>query len=262
METGQINWIDTHCHLYVREFDHDREEMINRAIKAGVNQMYLPNIDADTVADMWDLVRKFPDNCHPMLGLHPTSVKENYSDVLDQMEADLTNRKYAGIGETGTDLYWDTTYRKEQEAAFHRQIEWAIQYDLPVIIHSRSSLELSIDIVREHQQGRLRGIFHCFSGEPSHVEEIQELGFKVGIGGVVTFKKSGLDTLLPVIPRELIVLETDSPFLAPVPYRGKRNESAWIPLIAAKVAEVLQISLNELSDLTRQNAEEVFRKPS
>jgi len=195
-----------------------------------------------------------------MMGLHPCSVKSDYSTVLGEIEKLLFTGDFIGVGETGIDLYWDTTFRQQQIEAFELQIDWAKQLHLPVIIHSRESLELNIEIVSRKQDGNLRGIFHCFGGSVDQASQIHELGFKIGIGGVVTYKNSMLPGVLPEIPPSMIVLETDAPYLAPVPFRGKRNESAYIPLISTKVADILQISLSELSYLTNENAAEVFGK--
>ena len=260
METSQLKWIDTHCHLYVNEFDADRDDMIERAKSAGISKMMLPNIDESSVPDMWKLVHQYPNHCFPMLGLHPCSVKGDYKDILDRMEADLSIHHYIGVGETGIDLYWDKTFEREQVIAFERQISWAKHLNLPVIIHSRESLDLTIDIITRHQDGGLRGIFHCFSGSKENVHKIEKLGFKVGIGGVVTYKKAGLAELLPEIPLSMMVLETDSPYLAPVPHRGKRNEPLYILEVANKIAEVLHLDLSELAEITTTNATEVYGK--
>jgi TatD DNase family protein len=260
METAQMNWIDTHCHLYVEEFDQDRDAMISRALDLGVSKMMLPNIDEASISGMWALVGQYPEHCMPMMGLHPCSVKADYREVLLRMEADIRSRPYIGVGETGIDLYWDKTYIAEQIESFEIQIGWAKALDLPIIIHSRESLDLTIEIISRHQDGRLKGIFHCFSGDPRQVEQIADLGFKVGIGGVVTFKKAGLAELLPHIPLNMMVLETDSPYLAPVPHRGKRNEPAYCLLVASKIAEVLGLSLEEVSRITTENAASVYGK--
>jgi len=260
METSQLKWIDTHCHLYVHEFDADRDEMIRRALSGRIGKLMLPNIDEGTVPDMWKLVNQFPTQCFPMMGLHPCSVKADYEEILDRMEAEFSVRQYIGVGETGIDLYWDKTFEKEQVTAFERHIQWAKRFDLPIIIHSRESLDLTIEVISNHQDGSLRGIFHCFSGSTEQVNKIDNLGFKVGIGGVVTYKKAGLAELLPEIPSRMLVLETDSPYLAPVPHRGKRNEPIFILDVANKVAEALNMPLSELADLTTANAEEVYGK--
>ena len=260
METLQLNWIDTHCHLYAAEFDQDRHEMIRRALDAGVQEMMLPNIDLESLPVLSSLVNEYPDHCKPMMGLHPCSVREDYNEILDQMNLEIRKGGFVGVGETGIDLYWETKFRQIQIEAFEQQIGWAKELDLPVIIHSRESLELNIEIIRSHQDGTLRGIFHCFGGSLEQAMQISELGFKIGIGGVITYKKSGLPELLLQLPREMLVLETDAPYLSPVPYRGKRNETSYLPLIAEKVAQSLNISLTEVSQITSANAREVFRK--
>lgn len=260
MQSNQLHWTDTHCHLYVSEFDPDKKEMMERAIEAGVDRMMMPNIDLDSVARIKSLAVEYPEHCFPMMGLHPCSVKSDYITVLSAIEKLLFTEQYIGVGETGIDLYWDTTFRQQQIEAFELQIDWAAQLNLPVIIHSRESLDLNIEIITRKQDGKLRGIFHCFGGTVDQARQIQDLGFKVGIGGVVTYKNSNLPGVLPEIPPSMIVLETDAPYLSPVPFRGKRNESAYIPLISAKVADILQISLAELSALTNENAAEVFGK--
>jgi len=260
METSQFKWIDTHCHLYSKEFDGDRDEMIKRAFFSGIGKMMLPNIDLDSIQGMVDLAGKYPEHCMPMIGLHPCSVKEDFKLVLDKMEEALSSRAYIGVGETGIDLFWDTTFKKEQILAFERQIGWAKSLDLPVIIHSRDSQDLTIEVISKHQDGRLKGIFHCFSGNKEQINKINELGFKVGIGGVVTFKKAGVAEMLTHIPLKMIVLETDSPYLAPVPHRGKRNEPSFLLLVAGKIAEVLDIPLSELARITTENAEAVYGK--
>ena len=260
METSQLKWIDTHCHIYAAEFDPDRDEMLSRAISSGVTRMMMPNIDLESIAPMISLAESFPLHCIPMMGLHPCSVKDNYREVMDEIKTLLSSRPFRGIGETGIDLYWDTTFMKEQIEAFEQQIAWAKEFDLPVIIHSRESLDLNIDIITRNQDGNLRGIFHCFSGTPDQVKQIADVGFKVGIGGVVTFKKAGLAELLPQMPLDMIVLETDSPYLAPAPHRGKRNEPSYILLVAHRVAESLDLPLEQVSKLTYDNAEAVFGK--
>ena len=192
METSQMSWIDTHCHLYATEFDDDRFEMVKRALSVGVSQMMMPNIDLDSLPSMLRLAEQFPEHCIPMLGLHPCSVMENYKDILDQMKLEISKGGYSGVGETGVDLYWDTKFKTSQIEAFETQIEWAKELGLPIIIHSRESLELNIDIIKNHQDGRLKGIFHCFGGNRDQAMRIHELGFKIGIGGIITFKKSDL----------------------------------------------------------------------
>lgn len=260
MQSHQLHWTDTHCHIYAPEFDADQNKMIDSAIASGVIRMMMPNIDLESVDRMMTLAGSYPDHCYPMMGLHPCSVKEDYIQVLNEIEKWLFEGQFIGVGETGIDLYWDTTFKQQQIEAFQLQIDWALQLSLPVIIHSRESLDLNIEIISRKQDGRLKGVFHCFGGDAEQVKRIHELGFKVGIGGVVTYKNSTLPEILPGIPHSMIVLETDAPYLAPVPFRGKRNEPGYIPLIATKVADILQISLAELSHLTNENATEVFGK--
>lgn len=260
MQSTEISWTDTHCHIYVPEFDDDREAMVNRALDAGVTRLMMPNIDEESINAMMALSALHTDHCFPMIGLHPCSVRPDFNEVLDRMELLLGKGNFYGIGETGIDLYWDVTYRQQQIEAFERQIAWAIKYQLPVIIHSRESLDVTIELIEKHQDGRLKGIFHCFSGSEEQVSRINALGFKVGIGGVLTYKKAGLDLLLPHIPLKMIVLETDSPYLAPVPYRGKRNEPAYLTAVAQRMSEILRIDLAALAQITNANADEVYGK--
>ena len=260
METAQFKWIDTHCHLYVAEFDQDRAEMVRRALASGVYKMMLPNIDAQSIPGMLKLVKAYPGHCFPMIGLHPCSVKENHVEVLDQMEPELNSGGYIGVGETGIDLFWDTTFKQQQIEAFERQIGWAKRFRLPVIIHSRESLDLTIEVIERHHDQDLKGIFHCFSGTQEQINRIEKLGFKVGIGGVVTFKKAGLAEMLTQIPLSMMVLETDAPYLAPVPYRGKRNEPSYLGLVGQKIADVLGMPLEEVARITSSNAESVYGK--
>jgi len=260
MESKQIHWTDTHCHLYVNDFDVDQKDMMKRAIDAGVTHMMMPNIDLESIDRISTLASEYPAHCFPMMGLHPCSVKSDYVQVLSEIEKVLFAGNFIGVGETGIDLYWDITFRQQQIEAFELQIKWARELNLPVIIHSRESLDLNIAIITKLQDGELRGIFHCFGGSLEQALRISEVGFKIGIGGVVTYKNSNLPEVLPNLPLSLIVLETDAPYLTPVPFRGKRNESSYIPLIAAKVADILGISLAELAKLTNDNASEVFGK--
>jgi TatD DNase family protein len=260
METSELIWVDTHCHAYTPEFDEDREAVIERAMAKGIAKIMLPNIDMESIPGMMRLSEQYPETCYPMMGLHPCSVKKGFEAILDNMEGKIEGGDFVGIGETGIDLFWDKSFKNEQIASFERHIEWARQFDLPIIIHSRESLDLTIEIITRHHDDRLKGIFHCFSGTPAQVDRIRAVGFKVGIGGVVTFKKAGLAELIPQIPLEMIVLETDSPYLAPAPNRGKRNEPAYIELVARKVSEVLDMSMKELSVITTRNAGEVYGK--
>ncbi len=252
-------YIDSHAHLYSSKFSADRNEMVARAIHAGVSKMYLPNIDAESIEAMLDLEASFPDNCFAMMGLHPCSVQpDTYQQELALVEKYLGERAWAGIGETGIDLYWDKSTLEIQKLAFSRQIEWARDLQRPIIIHSRESNRECIDLVRSGQDGRLRGIFHCFSGTLEEAREMIDLGFMLGIGGTLTYPKSELPAVLREIPLEHIVLETDAPYLPPVPYRGKRNESAYIPVIATMLSEVKVLPLSQIAKTTTANAESMF----
>jgi TatD DNase family protein len=254
-----MNWIDTHAHLYGEEFSADRIAVIERALAAGVSRLYLPNIDSNTIEGMLALEAQFPENCFPMMGVHPCYINENVEQELAIVRDWLAKRPFKAIGEIGLDFYWDTTYREQQYQAFRGQLELAREYSLPVAIHSRESTRECIDEVKALQDGRLSGVFHCFSGTLEEAKEIIDLGFYLGIGGVVTFKKSGLDKILEDIDMQYIVLETDAPYLAPVPYRGKRNESAYIPLIGEKIADVKNLKIEEVAAITTNNALKLFK---
>lgn len=251
---------DTHAHLYDEQFADDRAEMINSAIDAGVTKMYLPNCDSTTIESMMQLSVQFPDNCYPMMGLHPCYVKNNYKEELAIVDKHLAENKFYAVGEIGLDYYWDLTYKEQQIEAFKMQIDRALEYDLPIVIHSRESLQDSIDIVREKQNGKLNGIFHCFSGNAEEAKQAIETGLYLGIGGVVTFKNSKLPEVLKEVDLSRLVLETDAPYLAPTPYRGKRNESSYIPLIAEKIAEIKQVSIEEVARITTENTAKIFNK--
>lgn len=250
--------IDTHAHLYSRKFDSDRAEMVRRAIQAGVTRMYLPNIDSESISAMLDLETAFPDHCFAMMGLHPSSVKEGYEAELKIVEHWLGQRNWAGIGETGIDLYWDKTTLDLQKSAFARQLEWAKDLGRPIIVHSRESNQECLELVRNAQDGRLRGIFHCFSGTLEEAKEMISLGFMLGVGGTVTYPKSDLPEVLRQVPLEHIVLETDSPYLPPVPHRGKRNESMHVRLVAIMMSEVKVLPLNQIAKVTTENALRMF----
>lgn len=254
-----MNWIDTHAHLYGEEFSADRTAVIERALAAGVSRLYLPNIDSTSIEGMLALEKQFPENCFSMMGVHPCYINENVEQELAIVREWLAKRPFKAIGEIGLDFYWDTTYREQQYQAFRSQLELAREYSLPVAIHSRESTRECIDEVKALQDGRLSGVFHCFSGTLEEAKEIIDLGFYLGIGGVVTFKKSGLDKILEDIDMQYIVLETDAPYLAPVPYRGKRNESAYIPLIGEKIADVKNLKIEEVAAITTNNALKLFK---
>ncbi len=252
--------IDTHAHIYLPEFSEDRAGMIKRAAEAGVRKIFLPNIDADSITDMHALSNAFPEICFPMMGLHPCSVGDDYVAVLSTMNKLIESAEYTyyGIGECGLDYYWDKSKIAEQKAAFKEQIQWAKKYQLPLIIHSRDATDDCIEMVEAEKGKDLRGIFHCFSGTPEQLERVIATGFFVGIGGVVTFKNGGLDKVLRPEHLPYIVLETDSPYLAPVPFRGKRNEPSYLSYIVERLAQVLSVSEAEVRAISTQNAEHLF----
>jgi len=251
--------IDTHIHLYAEEFDADREQLLTKAIKNNIKKFYLPNIDSESIERMHDLEKNHPEHCFAMMGLHPCSVKENVHEELLIAEQWLTKRKYAAIGEIGIDLYWDKTFIDQQIMAFKKQIEWALEHNYAIIIHCRDAFDEVYDSLRSFPK-LPKAIFHCFSGNIEQANKIIELGnFKLGIGGVVTFKNSGLDKVVEAIALEHIVLETDAPYLAPLPHRGKRNEPAFILEVAKKVAEIKQVSMAEVEEITERNAHFIFQ---
>jgi len=251
-------FVDTHTHLYSEEFKTDIDEALKKAIDAGVEKFFLPNIDSSSVEGMHNLCEKYPQHCFPMMGLHPCSVKENYRDELAIAYRYLKEKKYVAVGEIGIDLYWDKTFYVQQVEAFETQINWGLEFDLPIVIHCRNSFDEIFEVLTKFKK-LPKGIFHCFSGNAEQAQKvIDATNFKLGIGGVITFKNSGLDKAIEHIGLEHLVLETDSPYLAPVPYRGKRNESSYIPLIAAKIAEVKKCDLLEVASITTANAKEIF----
>lgn len=252
---------DTHAHLYLNAFDDDRHESIHKAIAKGVSYLLLPNIDKDSIAPMMELVRDFPGHCFPMMGLHPTSVKEDFEEQLDIVKEWLKKERFCAIGEMGIDLYWDKTYFPQQQEAFRAQASLAMEYGLPLVIHSRESFTEIFLLLDEVWQPGLKGVFHCFTGTYEQAQHIIDLGFKLGIGGVLTYKNSGLPEVIKEISLEHMLLETDAPFLAPVPYRGKRNESRYIPDIAQKIAEIKNESIEEIARITTDNAVALFKLP-
>ncbi len=251
-------FIDSHTHLYLEEFQNDRQNVVEKAIAEGIEYMILPAIDKSSFDSMKQLCHDFPQNCFPMIGLHPTSVEENYKEELDFVEKELQEKKYVAVGEIGIDLYWDKTYAEQQKFAFRYQLKLAKKHNLPVAIHTRDSFNDVYKIVREEQDGTLKGVFHCFTGNLDEAKKIMDLNFFMGIGGIVTFKNSGQDKVVKDIPLESILLETDSPFLTPAPYRGKRNESAYIKLIATKIAEVKEVSIESVANITSSNSMNLF----
>lgn len=250
--------IDTHSHIYLDDFNVDLPDMAERADKVGIIKILLPAIDSATHEKMLEKELQFSPNCLSMMGLHPCSVKDNYVAELDIAEGYLAKRKFVAIGETGLDFYWDLTFKDQQYEAFQRQIEWALQYDIPVVVHSRNSIDESIDMIRKNQQGNLKGVFHCFSGSLAQAQQIIDFGFHLGIGGVVTFKNAGLDKVMKDIDLKHVVLETDAPYLAPIPFRSKRNEPSYISYVAQKLAEIKATAIEEIASVTTANAQKLF----
>jgi TatD DNase family protein len=251
--------IDTHCHLYSDVFNEDREEAIANAKRMGVDRILLPNVDLQTVAGMHELVENHPGVCYPMMGLHPCDVKPDYETEIAQLFSFFDTHTYCAVGEIGIDLYWDKTTQDIQEKAFLMQVEFALSKSLPIAIHSRNATHRIIEMLRPYKSKGLTGVFHCFSESVELAEEILKLGgFKLGIGGVLTYKNAGLPEVLKQIDLQHIILETDSPYLPPVPHRGKRNEPAYTRLVAEKLADVKGVSLREVADITTANAEQLF----
>lgn len=255
-----MQFIDTHTHLYSSQFDEDRHQVVQRAIDAGITKLLLPNVDLDSIDGMHQLVADFPQNCFPMLGLHPCSVDENWENELNQLYQYADQHAYCAIGEIGIDLYWDKTTLSYQQKAFAKQIEWAKQKQLPIAIHVREAFNETFEILDQLNHENLTGVFHCFTGTIEQAEKIIGYGgFKLGIGGVVTFKNSGLDQVLSSVDLKHLMLETDAPYLAPMPHRGKRNESQYITLIASKLASIKNCSIETIAAITSQNARDLFK---
>ena len=257
MESTTI-FTDTHTHLYSEEFEQDRGEMIQRAINAGVSRFFIPAIDSTCTQAMYDLEQDFPENVFLMMGLHPTYVKDNYEAELAHVASELAKRKFYAIGEIGIDLYWDKTHLKGQQVAFRQQIQWAKQYKLPIVIHCREAFDEIFGILEEEKSPELFGIFHCFSGTYEQALQAISYNMLLGIGGVVTFKNGKIDQFLDRIDLQHIVLETDSPYLAPIPFRGKRNESSYVVNVAAKLAAIYNLSVSEIAQITTENSKRVF----
>lgn len=258
-----MHLIDTHTHLFANEFDEDRDAMLQRAFDNGVDKLLLPNIDSSSLKAMQKLSATYPKNCFPMMGVHPSSIKENFEEELALVKKELfSDYKYYGVGEIGLDLYWDTTFYEQQKKAFIQQAQWSIELNLPVSIHTREATDEAIEILSSKALKDARGVFHCFGGTSEQAQQIIDLGFHLGIGGVLTFKNTTLREVLKPISLDHIVFETDSPYLAPVPYRGKRNESAYVLNIAQKLAEVKNTTVNEVAKVTTQNAEKIFGLPN
>lgn len=254
--------IDTHAHLYVEEFGEDVREVLERAKAVGLSKIFLPNINRESLVPMMDLCKSCPGFLYPMIGLHPTDVASDYREVLDGMETMLeTAHPFIAVGEVGLDFYWDTTYKKEQEEAFARQVEWAVKHHLPLMIHARNAQDDLLRIMDAYRHEPLTGVFHCFSGTEEEARQLLTYeGFLLGINGVVTFKKSALPEVLRRIPLERIVLETDAPYLAPAPHRGKRNESSYLIHVASRLADIYQMSVEEIIATTDKNALRVFTR--
>ncbi len=250
--------IDSHAHIYLDNFNQDIDAVISRAIDAGVEKILLPNIDADSIDPMLALEAKYPGICYPMMGLHPCSVKQDFEQQLEIIESWFKKRSFLAVGEIGTDLYWDKTFWDQQKESFHFQCNLALKYDIPIVIHCRDSIDETIELVSHYENKGLNGVFHCFTGSIEQGRIITEMGYYLGLGGVSTFKNSGLDKVIPHLDTTKILLETDSPYLTPAPYRGKRNEPAYVQLVAQKVAELLSMSQEELNKLTTKNTNDLF----
>ena len=250
--------IDTHTHLYASEFAADRADVIDRAKEAGVLQFVLPAIDSETTEAMHALKRDYPNTMHLMMGLHPTHVGDTVAEELAHVYAQLQQHQFVAVGEIGMDLYWDKNYKKAQQEAFAQQITWALEFDLPIVIHCRDAFDEIFEVLEGVNNTKLRGVFHCFTGDITQAQRAIDLNMLVGIGGVVTFKNAGLSETLAQIPLASVVLETDAPYLAPTPHRGKRNESSFLPLIATKVASVYGRNTHLIAQITTQNAKKIF----
>jgi TatD DNase family protein len=254
-----MKWIDTHAHLYENIFDADRTEMLENAMKNGLSKIIIQNVDDETITGMLQLENNFPELCLATMGLHPCSVKANYKHDLNWVESNWNKRLFTAVGECGLDYYWDKTFIDEQKDAFNFQLQLANKYSKPIVIHSRSSFYDCVELVKQNQKGNLSGVFHCFSGSYEEATAALNQNFYLGIGGTVTYKNSGLKDVLPKIGLDKIVLETDAPYLPPVPYRGKRNESSYIPLIGEKIAEIMNCSIEHVAEITTANAKKLFQ---
>lgn len=251
--------IETHAHIYSEQFKEDIGHVIERSQEAGIQKIVMPNIDHTSIDDMMELEHKYPNYCLATMGLHPCSVNKDFEKELYIIEEWLNKREFVAIGEMGTDLYWDITYKEQQIEAFKIQVAWAKKFKKPIIIHCRESLDLTIELVQSLKSDELTGVFHCFNGNEKQAQKIVELDFYLGLGGVATFKNAGMDTVIPNLDLDRIVLETDAPYLAPTPHRGKRNEPAYLEIIAQKIADYRQMSLDELKSKTTINAKKLFQ---
>lgn len=250
--------IDTHAHIYASEFDNDRDEVIQRALSQGVEKILLPNIDLDSIKPMLATEALYPDICRSMMGLHPCYVNSDVKKSLSTIYSWFEKHNFIAVGEIGIDLYWDKTYKTEQEYAFTTQLNWAKEMAMPVVIHTRDSIDETLHLLQREQNGTLSGVFHCFGGSIEQAKAINELGFHLGLGGVSTFKNGGMDKVIPSLNLDYIILETDCPYLAPVPHRGKRNEPSYAALIAQRIAELRGLDINEVDKMTTENAERLF----
>jgi TatD DNase family protein len=251
--------IDTHTHLYLPEFDNDRDIVVENAVSSGVEKLLMPNIDVRSIAPMSVAENRYPGICHSMIGLHPTSVKDDYRDQMEKLEKEMDRQKFIAIGEIGIDLYWDKTFIREQIEVFRYQLNIAVSKDLPVAIHSREAFAEIFSVLDEFRGKNLKGVFHAFTGDIQTARRAIEMGFRLGIGGVVTFKNSSLASVVKETGPQHLVLETDSPYLAPVPHRGKRNESSYICIINRKLAEIFECSVEEIAEITTSNAKDLFK---
>lgn len=253
-----MEFIDTHTHFYLEHFDSDREEVMNDCLQSGVRKMFLPNIDSHSLKSMLEICKQYPSHCYPMLGLHPSDVKENYQEELDTILQQFDKHTFIAIGEVGMDLYWDRTFIREQENVLRQQIDFALRIDLPLVIHSRKSFAEILAIFNEYSNHSLKGVFHCFSGDINQAKKVIKKGFYLGIGGTITYKNSGIQHVVKEIPLKHLLLETDSPFLPPVPYRGKRNQSSYLSIIANHIAEIKGVTIEEVAATTTENAKLIF----
>ena len=254
-----MRWIDTHAHVYADELIKDLDIVVKNAITHGIDKILLPAIDSNTLNAMLTVEAAYPNNCIAMMGLHPCYVKENYMQELAIVESWLGKRKFIAIGEIGLDFYWDKTFTEQQHIVFNQQMQWALDYDLPIAIHTRNAMQETIEAVKPFAKKGLRGLFHCFSGSKESAEQIIHMGFHLGLGGVLTYKNAGIAEAIETIPMEWLVLETDAPYLSPVPHRGKRNEPAYMIEVAKKLADIKKMPLHEIAEITTKNAEGLFR---
>lgn len=250
--------IDTHAHIYAEEFNQDRDLVVQRALEQGIDTILLPNIDLASIEPMIATEKAYPHVCRSMMGLHPCYVDAQVEQTLATIESWFEKHHFIAVGEIGIDLYWDKTFQAEQEQAFITQLNWAKQRDLPVVIHTRDSMQETIDLLTTEQDGSLRGVFHCFGGSVAEAQAINDLGFHLGIGGVATFKNGGMDKVIPHLDMNYVILETDCPYLAPVPFRGKRNEPSYTQLVAKRIAELKEITIEQVDKLTTDNAKQLF----